>query len=146
MIPQRNNGYDPKSLQVIFLSLLIGQIVFLGVSLIIIRPHIQFVLNFAETIYWTVPTGLILLNLIGQRIFNQQFNQMIEYESIEEKIQLLHRSHIIQWAIVEVGSLIVIALGIQTFNLYFMLIAGMQILYFATLRPKIFTLNEGMTL
>ena len=79
---------------------------------------------------------------IARKIFQQQFNRISEIEDLQKKMQVIQLAHVIEWIMVEVGTLILLVFAQLEGNHFFSVLAVFNILYFFTLRPKILMLNE----
>ena len=137
-------NYDPRMLQNIFLFMLIGQVVLFLMALYqLSSSNSGFIFNPSNVISYSLPIMVILSNFIADRIYKQQFNRISEIEDLNEKMKTIQQAHIIQWAIVEGGTLVLLVFAILESNHYYSSLAFLNIIYFTTLRPKILMLNEG---
>jgi hypothetical protein len=136
------SGYDPRNLNIIFLALLSGQIIFLIMSMIMIEPA-TFVYDFEDLSFTLIPLAALAGDIISNRIFWNGFNRLTQEREMQQALTKLTAIHIVRWAIVEGGTLLLIVFSFLTSNHFFTAFAMANIAYFITLRPRLFTFNEG---
>ena len=138
-----NSPYDPRTLSNIFFFLLFGQVVlFLVVWFQIKSQSAIFTFNPNDVFVFALPVMIALSNIIAHKIFNQQFNKLASIKDIDEKLQHITRAHLIQWALVEGGTLLLLVFALLETNQYYITLAFINILYFTMLRPKIYNTNQ----
>ena len=105
--------YDPRTLQNIFLFMLFGQIVLFLVALYqLSKANADFAFQTAYVSTYSLPLMVIASNFIANRIFKQQFNRISEIEDLNDKMKVIQQAHIIQWAIVEGSTLLLLVFAI----------------------------------
>jgi hypothetical protein len=135
-------GYDPKNLQVVYFALLSAQLFFLFLTVYIIEDA-DFLYRINDLTYTAIPLAALVLDIIGNKVFTNGFNKLTMLREIDKAMQKLHSIHLIRWVLVEGATLLLICFSIITANHFFSAFAAANIVYFFTLRPKIFTFNEG---
>jgi len=138
----QGQGYDPKNLQVIFGAFLLAQLIFLSLSFYVIESP-DFFYKLDDLMFTIVPLVAIGLDIIANRIFINGFNKLTQERDLEKSMQKLNSIHVLRWGIVETATFMLIFFSIITANHFFTAFAAANIVYFYTLRPKIFTFNEG---
>ena len=135
--------YDPRMLNNIFIFFLVGQVA-LAISVIyyINSNGALFSFNPRDIPTFSLPVMVLSTNFIARKIFQQQFNRISEIEDLQKKMQVIQLAHVIEWIMVEGGTLILLAFAQLQGNHFFSVLAVFNILYFFTLRPKILMLNE----
>jgi hypothetical protein len=140
-----NNGptYDPKNLQVIFFALLAAQIIFLFYALLSLEET-QFIYHIDDISFTLIPLIALAADIIGNRIFNRQILDLGSLDDMQKALQKLAKAYLIQWMLVETATLLLIIYTLISVNHFFSLFALANIIYFITLRPRLFTFNEGL--
>lgn len=135
--------YDPRMLNNIFIFFLVGQVA-LAISVIyyINSNGALFSFNPRDIPTFSLPVMVLSTNFIARKIFQQQFNRISEIEDLQKKMQVIQLAHVIEWIMVEVGTLILLVFAQLEGSHFFSVLAVFNILYFFTLRPKILMLNE----
>lgn len=135
--------YDPRMLNNIFIFFLVGQIALaIAVIYYINSNGALFSFNPQDIPTFSLPVMVLSTNFIAHKIFQQQFNRISEIEDLEKKMQVIQLAHVIEWIMVEVGTLLLLVFAQLEGNHFFSVLAVFNILYFFTLRPKILMLNE----
>ena len=138
----QGQGYDPKNLQVIFNAFLFAQLIFLGLSLYVVESP-EFIYRVNDYLFTAIPLIAIVLDIIANRVFISGFNKLTQEQDLERSMQKLNSIHVLRWGIVESATFMLIFFSMITSNHFFTAFAAANIVYFYTLKPKIFTLNEG---
>jgi hypothetical protein len=134
--------YDPKNLQAIFFVLLAAQVFFFFMAIFSIEePEFEYELK--DLSFTLIPLATLVLDIVGNRVFTSGLSS-ITTEDLEKSLQKLARIHLIRWALVEIGTLLLIVFAMLYNNHFFSAFALANIIYFITLRPKLFTFNEGL--
>jgi hypothetical protein len=135
--------YDPRMLNNIFIFFLLGQIALaIAVIYYINTNGALFSFNPQDIPTFSLPIMVLSTNFIARKIFQQQFNRISDIEDLQKKMQVIQLAHIIEWIMVEVGTLLLLVFAQLEGNHFFSVLAVFNILYFFTLRPKILMLNE----
>lgn len=135
-------GYDPKNLQIIFIALLFTQLV-LFVSGMMMLNDAEFSYQLNNISFTAIPLAALVLDIIGNKVFKTGFQKLSQEKEIEESLNKLTRIHIIRWILVEAATFILLIFTVVHNNHFFSAFAAVNIVYFYTLRPKLFTFNEG---
>jgi hypothetical protein len=134
--------YDPKNLQAIFFVLLAAQVFFFFMAIFTIEEP-DFKYQLTDLSFTLIPLAALVLDIVGNRVFSSGISS-ITTEDLEKSMQKLARIHLVRWALVEIGTLMLIIFSMMYSNHFFSAFALANIIYFITLRPKLFTFNEGL--
>ena len=142
--------YTPKkyiqSLKIIYSALLIGQ-VFFAVMMLVVTENQHFNMTSAGNPFLIIlPVIAISAILISQLFFKQSCNQLVKRETLKQKFFGFQVAFIIKLAIVEVAVMIGIILFSVDGNLFFLTIAGVLLLYFASNFPNKSMVEQHMQL
>ena len=126
-----------KTNQIIHLALLTGQLMFAVVTYSITSPKGIIHFTFQNNDAFTSVAILLAVGgfFLGNFLFKQELNSATEKSSLREKLMAYQTGLIKRLAPMEGGSLFSIVVFMLTGNLFFLLIAGLIIFYFITLRP-----------
>tara|TARA_B100002019_G_C21186693_1_gene556602 strand:- start:160 stop:528 length:369 start_codon:yes stop_codon:yes gene_type:complete len=106
----------------------------------------QFNMRF-EWGYWNhivIPAVAGVLGSLGKTIWNKGILRISQTEEIEEKLKVLTQIHILQWVMVELATILLLTYTLMESNFFYFIFALVNIIYFFTLRPKIFSLTGGI--
>ena len=132
--------YDPRYLHLIFSALLMIQLVLTSVVLYVGSESAKiFLLPFEGNTY-AIPGIAFVLVLLGRFVWNNGMKDINTSDNLLEKLELLTKIHIWRWVLVQLGTLILLAYTLVDSNFYYFIFALVNIVYFFTLRPKIFGL------
>lgn len=137
-------AYDPSSLQLIYSVLLMAQLVITIVVIYVAedQSNVRF-----EWGYWNhivIPAVAAVLGSLGKTIWNKGILRISQTEEIEEKLKVLTQIHILQWVMVELATILLLTYTLMESNFFYFIFALVNIIYFFTLRPKIFSLTGGI--
>tara|TARA_B100000927_G_scaffold128740_1_gene103698 strand:- start:887 stop:1315 length:429 start_codon:yes stop_codon:yes gene_type:complete len=137
-------AYDPSSLQLIYSVLLMAQLVITVVVIYVAQDqsNVRF-----EWGYWNhvlIPAVAGVLGSLGKTIWNKGILRISQIEEIEEKLKVLTQIHILQWVIVELATILLLTYTLMESNFFYFIFALVNIIYFFTLRPKIFSFTGGI--
>jgi hypothetical protein len=139
--PQGGPNYDPRTLQLIYFALLGSQVFFLFLVLFT-TENPSFFYNMSDFLYTLIPIVALVLDVVASRMFNKGI-QNLTTTDLQTSFQRLTSLHIIRWAMVEGASFLLLVFAMSTENHFFTAFAVVNIIFFATLRPRLFTFNEG---
>ncbi|MDX5426929.1 MAG: hypothetical protein LPK46_02140 [Bacteroidota bacterium] len=141
-----NGGYDPRQLQLIHLTLLVGQLVFFILSFYILKddPNARHGFDFRSLWFYIIPAAAGLLNYWGGLMFWRRLAQLDSWEDLQDKLRALTNAHLVRWAIVEVSTLLLLTFAIFQSSWFFLLLGMANIVYFFFLRPRLFTFDSGL--
>jgi hypothetical protein len=91
-----------------------------------------------------VPAFALLLVVWGRLQWNNGMREISNSENLLDKLELLTRIHVWQWVLVQLATLLLLAYTLVEGNYYYFIFALVNIIYFFTLRPKLFTFSEGI--
>ncbi len=132
---QTSNGY--KSLLILYISLLFGQLIFLGISFFMVKQQMfNKELADIENILMVLEVLLVLICMIsGQKIFKVRVEKLNELKSLSAKLTEYRVASLIRWALMEGSCLFAIICFMLTSNYLFMLIAVLVLFFFAGISP-----------
>jgi uncharacterized paraquat-inducible protein A len=123
-----------KTLQIIFLALLLGQLAFAIIGNMILNE--QTGIDTGALIYF-VPVFLVIMVILGFSIFNSRMAKVSLEGSLEEKFNVYRNSSIIRWSMIEIGNLLAIVAAIVEGNSLYLMFFAVGLIAFATTRPNI---------
>lgn len=132
--------YDPRFLHLIFSALLMIQLVLTSVVLYIGSESAKILLLPFEGNTYAIPGIAFVLVLLGRYVWNNGMKEINGSDNLLEKLELLTKIHIWRWVLVQLGTLILLTYTLIDSNFYYFIFALVNIVYFFTLRPKIFGL------
>jgi len=137
-------AYDPSSLQLIYSVLLMAQLVITTIVLYAAQENavIEFIMG--QLNHSVIPIVAVVLDSLGRTIWNKGIVKISHTEELEEKLKILTRIHIWQWIMVELGTVLLLTYTLVESNFIYFVFALVNIIYFFTLRPKIFSLSGGV--
>lgn len=139
--PQGGPDYDPRTLQLIYFALLGSQVFFLFLVLFTTEQPV-FYYNMSDFLFTLIPIAALILDVVASRLFNKGI-QSLTTTDFQTSFQRLTSLHIIRWAMVEGATFLLLVFAMSTGNHFFTAFAVVNIIFFATLRPRLFTFNEG---
>jgi hypothetical protein len=132
--------YDPRFLHLIFSALLMIQLVLTSVVLYVGSESAEILLLPFEGNTYAIPGIAFVLVLLGRYVWNNGMKEINGSNNLLEKLELLTKIHIWRWVLVQLGTLILLTYTLVDSNFYYFIFALVNIVYFFTLRPKIFGL------
>ena len=132
--------YDPRYLHLIFSALLMIQLVLTSVVLYVGSESAKILLLPFEGNTYAIPGIAFVLVLLGRYVWNNGMKEINGSDNLLEKLELLTKIHIWRWVLVQLGTLILLTYTLIDSNFYYFIFALVNIVYFFTLRPKIFGL------
>jgi len=124
-----------KTLQIVFLALLLGQLAFAIVGNMILDVE-----NGIDTgaLIYLVPAVMIVGSVAGYYIFNSNMAKAEAMEgSLEEKFKAFKTNSIVRWTMIEMGNLLAIVAAIIEGNSLYLIFFGVGLLVFSNTRPNI---------
>ena len=132
--------YDPRYLHLIFSALLMIQLVLTSVVLYVGSESAKILLLPFEGNTYAIPGIAFVLVLLGIYVWNNGMKEINGSDNLLEKLELLTKIHIWRWVLVQLGTLILLTYTLVDSNFYYFIFALVNIVYFFTLRHKIFGL------
>jgi len=134
-----NNNLTPqtavKTTAIIHLGLTAGQILFAIVAYTT-TPQKGFAFDGVKDPFIYVAIILALNGfIVGNLMFKKQVGKVVPEDTLSKKISVYQTAFIIRAALLEGASLFSIAVYLIGWNLFFLALSGLIILYFLTLRP-----------
>lgn len=133
--------YDPRSLHLIYSVLLMIQLIMTVIVLYSAKDDavIQYSMN--EISNYAIPSFVFGLAALGKGLWNKGLLSIEIEDDIDAKFEILTKIHIWQWVLVQLGTLMLLTFTLTESNFYYFMFALVNIIYFLTLRPKIFSLT-----
>jgi hypothetical protein len=100
---------------------------------------IQYSMN--EISNYAIPSFVFGLAALGKGLWNKGLLSIEIEDDIDAKFEILTKIHIWQWVLVQLGTLMLLTFTLTESNFYYFMFALVNIIYFLTLRPKIFSLT-----
>ena len=136
--------YDPRSLHLIYSSLLLLQLVVTSVVLYAAQENAVITFDIQRLTNTVAPVVAGLNAFFGKWIWTRGMQQLSSEEELEDKLRTLTKMHIWQWVVVQFATILLLSYTLIEANFFYFIFALVNIIYFITLRPKIFTFNEGI--
>ena len=136
--------YDPRSLHLIYSSLLLLQLFVTSVVLYAAQENAVITFDIQRLTNTVAPVVAGLNAFFGKWIWTRGMQQLSTEEELEDKLRTLTKVHIWQWVIVQFATILLLCYTLIEANFFYFIFALVNIIYFITLRPKIFTFNEGI--
>jgi len=130
----------------IHLALLAGQVLF-GVMVFFITPDP--VINLKpgnDAFFYVLPFMIVLAMFLGSFLFKQQLGKAAEKTTIKEKLGVYQTAFIMRAAASEGASMFGIVCMMLTGNLFYLILVGVNILYFIWIRPTILKIEDALNL
>ncbi len=140
----RQPPLDPRTLLNVFILLFFAQLAFLGVTLLFLRSGYSFVFNPSDIFHYAIPLGVISLDYVAWNVFQRRINSASEENDIIERVNNLQAGYIVLWVMVQVGTFLLLTFSILEKNDYFILLSLGQIIYYSTLRPRLFNFLDEL--
>jgi hypothetical protein len=137
-------AYDPSSLQLIYSVLLMAQLVITVVVMYVAQEHANVRFEWGYWNHIVIPVIAWVLGSLGKTIWNKGMVKISQTQEIEDKLLVLTRIHIWQWVMVELATILLLTYTLMESNFFYFIFALVNIIYFFTLRPKIFSLTGGI--
>ncbi|MEY2969889.1 MAG: hypothetical protein RLZZ599_262 [Bacteroidota bacterium] len=137
-------AYDPSSLQLIYSVLLMAQLVITTVVLYAAQDDAVIQFTWGQWNHLVIPFIAGVLGSLGRTIWNKGMVKISQTEEMQDKLKILTKIHIWQWIMVELGTVLLLTYTLVESNFIYFFFALVNIIYFFTLRPKIFSLSGGI--
>jgi len=137
-------AYDPSSLQLIYSVLLMAQLVITTVVLYAAQVDAVIQFTWGQWNHLVIPFIAGVLGSLGRTIWNKGMVKISQTEEMQDKLKILTKIHIWQWIMVELGTVLLLTYTLVESNFIYFIFALVNIIYFFTLRPKIFSLSGGI--
>lgn len=123
-----------KSLSIIHIALILGQVVF-GVVCIVVTGKTEIILNPEGDVFFLIVPAAALSGMIGAVIIFKKFLEQASVKpNLGEKLVAYRTAIIVRYALLEGPSLFGIVIYYLNGNLFYLFISGFIILFFLTLR------------
>lgn len=120
------------------------QLMLVSVVMYVAGDQVGISFDYQDLTQITVPIIAITLVGLGRRIWKNGMEQISNEEELSDKLQILTRIHVYQWAMVQFGTIVLLTYTLVEANFYYFIFSLVNIIYFFTLRPKIFSLTGGI--
>lgn len=135
----QNPSLSPKkfltSLSIVHIALAMGQILFALVTIFLNKDKETAIWYVNDVFVFVLPVVALLGALTGNILFKNQVLALQKKESLKEKLTGYQSAFIIKLALLEGPALFGIVCYLITGNLFHIIIAGLIILYFMSLKP-----------
>ncbi|KAB2814234.1 hypothetical protein [Phaeocystidibacter luteus] len=111
---------------------------FLGVVLLFLREDNQFIFELSNLFHWALPLGILGLDIIAWNTFQSRISTEGENADMIDRVNNLQGAYIVLWVMVQVGTFVLLVFSILEQNDYFILLSLAQIIFYVTLRPRLF--------
>jgi hypothetical protein len=146
----QNRPIDPKNfvklIIIIHLALFMGQTLFAAVVLFISKDPALNLKPGNDVLFYVVPFMLVFGIFAGSFVFKQLTAKLAEKTSLTEKLQAYQTALIIRYALSEGASMFSIVCLLLTNNVYYLILAGINILYFIIIRPTKLKILDDLNL
>ena len=122
--------------KLIFTALLIGMLLFLGVTLFLVDEELTLFFEADNPFFFVIPVVFISCLAISNFIPKKLLSQAKSQDDLAKKTTMYNSASIIRYALIECPVLFAIVGFHLTHSLFFIIIAVAAILYFVTLRPS----------
>ena len=135
-----------KTTIIIHLALLIGQVLFMGMSIVATQNAAL------QTVVGSNPLFFILLALIiggvfiGTFLYRKTLSQAADKPTLKAKLAVYQTASIIRWAMSEGASLFGIVCFLITSNYFYLCVTAVNVLYFVLIRPTKLKIQEDLNL
>lgn len=136
---------DSRTLQNVFFLLLLAQLAFLGVVWTFLRSGHLFYFDVTNLYHWAVPIGIIGLDFIAWNLFQQRIYSQEKEAELIDKIQEVQGAYIVLWVMVQIGTFLLLVFSILEKNDYFIALSIAQIIFYTTLRPRLFNFLDELS-
>ncbi len=123
-----------KTIKIIHSALVLGIMLFVS-AILFITISWELKWDTEDLLFFIVPVFAFLGIFAGTRIYKSQLKTLKSKSSLREKLLGFQTASIIQYALLEAPILLAIMVSFLTGNFYYLLIAGVLIIYFISLRP-----------
>ena len=135
-----------KSISIIHLALLAGQVIF---AIVAYAQSIKvfFGISYMDDVFmYIVPLAAIGGFIAGYSIFKKQLAAIRSKNSLGEKIIAYQTALIIRYALLEGPCLLAVWAYLNNNNLFYLMVAGLLIVYFIFLRPTMEKVENDLDL
>jgi len=135
-----------KLIVIIHLALFMGQVVFAALALFVSDNAALNLKPGNDPLFYISPILVILGIFAGSFLFKQAVAKVAEKHSLTEKLSAYQTALIIRYALSEAPSLFGIVCLLLTHNVYYLIVVGVNILYFIIIRPTKFKIQDDLNL
>jgi hypothetical protein len=135
-----------KTNQVIHGALLVGQLLF-GIATLFITNGARLNLKPGDDVFFYVVPFMIIGGMIaGSFLYRRQLNQMDKNAQLKQKLSVYQTAFIIRCAPSEGASLFGVVICMQTNNLFYLVLVGLNVIYFVWIQPSKEKIEEDLKL
>ncbi|HTE01211.1 MAG TPA: hypothetical protein VK668_18120 [Mucilaginibacter sp.] len=124
-----------KTISIIHLGLLAGQVMLGAVAFFLYKQTGFDIKTYNDPLLYLVPIVAITCAIVGNLLYKQLIAKLTDKNSLREKLTGHQTASITRFALLEGPSLFGIVAYMSKGNLFFLLISGIIMLYFLSLRP-----------
>lgn len=126
-----------RTFSIIHMAMTIGMIGFAVVAFVMTQEDQFFYIpDMRDTFTLPVPLAIGVGITAGNYMFQKFMNAQSADKTLQQKISILLSASIIRFALIEGPVLFATVVFLMSSNLFFMVFAGIGVLYFLTLKPK----------
>ena len=136
-----------NTIKVIYRSLLLGLLLFFGITIYIIEyGNIKNLSNIDSIFIILVPVFGLISMFVSRMIYRQRISNTSASDELVQKIEIYRTSKVISWALVEAGCFFALVAAIVTSNYLYTVVFILLFGYFIMMRPSIESFTQDMRL
>lgn len=135
-----------QSLTKIHFALVLGQLLFMGVSIFLSHEDLFFAIDKDDIFILIVPIISLISIIIGVVIFNKRNKKNSQIISLKEKCINYQTTAIIKFALVEAPLMLSTVILLLTANWLYLFISIALTIYFISLRPTLSNISKNIML
>jgi hypothetical protein len=127
-------------------ALLVGQVLFGAAAFFVTKSTVINLKATSDPLFYIVPAFTLIGLFAGTFQFKQKLAGMATTGSLNEKLTIYQTALIIRYALTEGPALLGIVAYFSSGNLFYLIIAGIDVLYFIMIRPTRSKLEDDLGL
>lgn len=135
-----------KTTMIIHLALLMGQVLFAVVTCFIAPNAVLDLKPTNDVLFYIAPALVVATMFLGSFLFKQQLSKLDAGATLQGKLVVYQTALIIRCAMSEGASLFCIVCALNTGNLFYLVVAGINIIYFIWIRPTKAKIEDSLNL
>jgi len=128
------------------LALFMGQVMFAAITLFLCKQPVLNLKPGNDVLFYLSPALVLFGIFMGSFLFKQSVAKLDEKPSLNEKLKAYQTAFIIRCAFAEGPSMFGIVCMLLTSNVYYLIVVGVNILYFIIIRPTKFKIVDDLNL
>ncbi|GEM_PF-2034489 len=134
-----------RSTNLLFTAMFAGQL-FMILVMVYVRSSFSISAEISDIYLLVVPAAAILAYYLGNKLYQIRISSISQSDALSEKLTTYRSAFILRLAFLEGAALIGIVLYYSGGNFLFILIAGLLLVYFYSLKPNIATIRSDAKL